>query len=778
MDSLPIEKIRDGFLKALKKGPVVVEAPPGSGKSTRIPLWCAEKGRVLVVEPRRMACRSLAGFTAASADAPLGEYVGYVTRFDCKSTEKTRVIFATPGIALHWYCQDALAGFAAVMLDEFHERRWDVDLLAALLRSKDTNLVLASATVEGGKLAGYLQGTRLLAGGKQYAVNISYTEKDTLPGTRDLDSRVARAALKALEQAGGGDVLVFLPGKKEIRDCRARLEKNRAGAEILPLHASVDTQIQDMAMQPGSRPRIILSTNVAETSLTLPGVRAVVDSGLERRTHYRNGRTVLALCPVSQAAADQRAGRAGRLGPGQCIRLWGRAARLEPYTPPEVVREDPSEFVLAAAACGHRVQDLVCPDPLPEHSLERALNRLQGLGALNGEGGITRHGRRLFHLPLDAQLAHLIASASSQDSREDLVDLAAALSARGSILWGNQSEKGRAELAEFAPEACDLCTLIRLMRSDPPGPVNIKPGVLAEARGIASRVREALEMDAPPDKRSPDRDRVVRDIMQADPELVFVRRARRRQCLGNGGEEVETGSATRMPDKDEAALVLDRHSIPGRGTTKTISIATCLAPVSFPEMERAGLGEVIREDPVLEDMVVRVKARRVYAGRVIASHSEEPRGKELCTAVAELIMSSKLWPHLGRYIQEEAEAWNLYLQLGLDSGEPVNPREWLAKRLEEIGLEESRDLEVLQPEDFDFQGVPEEKRREFDKDHPRSLTLANMKLEVRYEPRDRRITLVKTSGIRKSPPQRWELPPWGRNWEIRFLDGNRNVPVT
>ncbi|MFW6456619.1 MAG: helicase-related protein, partial [Desulfohalobiaceae bacterium] len=776
LQQLPIEEIRSKFDAQLSQSPLVVEAPPGSGKSTRLPVWCAEKGRVLVVEPRRMACRSLARFTAQSLGQEIGQEVGYAVRFANYSSQDSRIVFATPGVALRWYARDAFAGFSTVILDEFHERRWDTDLLAALLKDSPKQLVLASATVQGGKLADYLQGQRLQSQGRMYEVQVRYQEKDALPRTRHLDKRAADAVFQALEESGGGDILVFLPGKGEIRDVEARLKKRGPKAEVIPLHASVDEACQDRALQPGKAPRVILATNVAETSLTLPGVSFVVDSGLERRTLYRNGRTVLALCAISQAAAEQRAGRAGRLGPGKCVRLWGRAARLEAYTPPEVVREDPTELVLAAAASGKRLQDLSCPDPVPEHAAQKATARLQALGALDGQGHITRHGLSLFSLPLDAQLAHLIAAASSTDSRSDLVDLAAALSAQANILLPPRSEKAVQELQEIAPEPCDACTLIRVLRQDPPESIPVNRQALQEARRISRQIRQSLELPQGLESRPPHRQQMLRDILQADPELAFVRRIKRNWSLGNGNEEVQIGAASRMPGNQEAALVLDRHSVPGKGTTQTVSIATCLAPLSLQELARAGVGEVRKGQPQLQESQVQVLAQRIYAGRVIESWSETTEGRDLRQAVTELVAQGELWPETGGRLQDDVQAWNLYCRLGFAQGKEVDFRAWLEERLAEIGLEDSQDLQALEPEDLDFQGMPQWERKELDEKYPRRIVLPNLKLDVCYEPLKKRITLTRSSGIRKTAPKRWELPSWDRNWEIRYKDGSRVVP--
>ncbi len=756
----------------------MVEAPTGSGKSTRLPVWCSEFGRVLVVEPRRIACRSLAGFVAGNLETRLGDMVGYAIRFEGKFRLESRIVFATPGIALRWYAEDGLNGFDTVVLDEFHERRWDTDLLAAMLRMGDKRLVLTSATVEGKRLAGFLGGSRLSSGGKLFPVDVYHNKSPTLPQSKDVDKRASDAAARALKYIEGGDVLVFLPGKGEISAVQSLLEKKLQGTEIIPLHASVDKNIQDKALKTAEKSRVILATNVAETSLTLPGVRAVVDSGLERRTHYRNGRTVLALCVISQSAAEQRAGRAGRLGPGVCFRLWSGEARLEPYTPPEVVREDPSEFLLAAAACGFNPRRLSCPDPIPDHALEKVLDRLRTMGALDGSENCTEHGRGLFPLPLDSQLAHLIVAQKDENARQDMVDLAAALSPQGRILPANQSERGAEELKEFAPEACDCCTLIRLLRHSPPSALRVNGSALSEAARIASQIRELLEIPCPDTSRAPAREKLVQGVLKADPELAFVRRVKRDWTLGNGREEVEIGKDTRMTGDRAAAIVLDRHSIPGKGTTRTLTIGTCLMPVAFEELTLAGLGEVSRREPRLEDEGVVVTAEHLYAGRVIDSRQEKPEGAGLCRAVAELICRGDLWPEQGERLIEDIRAWNLYIALGFDQGEEVDARDWLAHGLEEIGLETMEDFEALDPEDIRFEGIPEWERPAFDRKYPRTLHLGDLRLSLEYEPKKKRVTLVRMGGTRKKPPQRWELPSWGGNWEIRFREGTRVVPVS
>ncbi|MFP4614510.1 MAG: helicase-related protein [Thiohalorhabdus sp.] len=777
MQALPIDKFRQDFDGALASGHVVVEAPTGSGKSTRLPLWCAERGPVLIVEPRRMAARSLARHVAELRGGVVGGEVGYAVRFDARHGPDTRIVFVTPGVALRWLAADGLAGFATVVLDEFHERRWDTDLLAALLKGAARHrLVVTSATVAGTRLARYLEGTRLEAEGRTHPVDIAYAGDPSLPSTKHLEQRVAKAVRRMLQETDEGDILVFLPGRGEIRAAEQAL--SGIGTEVIPLHAGVDTAVQDRALRAADHRRVILATNVAETSLTLPGVRVVVDSGLERRTHHRGGRTVLGLQAISQAAADQRAGRAGRLGPGRCLRLWAREARLEDYTPPEVAREELDDLLLAAAASGTPVTELEFPDPLPEHALERAWQRLRAMDAIDDAGHLTEHGRRLFPLPLDPLFAHLITAMPDTDTRAAMTDLAAALSADRALLRPLRKEEEREALQEWAPEPCDAATRIRLVRGDPPKAVPANRGALAEARRMADQVRQALDLP----QRGPDaplpREAVLRAAVAAAPELAYVRRAKRRSALGNGHTEIQPAEESRFPEEAGAAVVFDQHSVPGKGTTKTLNLGTCMAPVALEVLADQGLGEVVHDEPAWDGQRVTVTARRVYAGRTIASDTVAAEGPALREALTDLILDGRLMGDLGERIREEIEAWNLYVALDFGDGEEVpEPRQWLLGRLEGLGVEQGSDLELVEPEDLAFEGIPEWERARFDRHYPRRLNLEEIDAVVHYEPRRKRVTVEKVGGRRTTVPKRTELPAW-QGWKVQYRDGSRLVPVS
>ena len=486
---LPIESLRTDFHEALAAGHTVVSAATGSGKSTRLPLWAAEHGPVLVIEPRRIAATSLAGYVASLNGGEAGGEVGYAIRFDSAYGPATRVLFVTPGIALRWFTDDGLAGFATIILDEFHERRADTDLLLALLRDTDRHrLVLTSATFDGHRLAEQLGARRLDAEGRSHPVETRHIGREPrdMPTSKGLDRRIAEAVQQALGETKG-DLLVFLPGRGEIRGAANRLGK--IDADVIALHAGAPDADQRRALAPGDGRRVILATNVAETSLTVPGVTAVIDSGLERRTRRRNGRTVLALEAIARSAADQRAGRAGRTAPGLCLRLWGAQAPLASATPPEIEREDLTDTVLAAACCGRPARALSFPDELPGQSLARAESLLTDIGAIDGDGHATPRGHALFALPLDPLLAHLVTAMPDPGTGGFMADLVAALSTRQRIATAPADPAEREVLLRALGRRCDATLLVALLRGQALPGVRANRGAREEARRLSDRVR-------------------------------------------------------------------------------------------------------------------------------------------------------------------------------------------------------------------------------------------------------------------------------------------------
>lgn len=393
---------------------LVLEAPPGAGKTTQVPLallgeaWLAG-GKVLMLEPRRIAARAAAQFMARQLGEEVGQTVGYRIRFESKVSAATRIEVVTEGILTRLIQEDPeLAGVGAILFDEFHERHLAGDLGAALALDvqatlrPELRLVVMSATLDGERIAQWLDAPRLSSPGRSFPVRVDYPPPRTQETTEHHLARVARLALEENE----GDVLAFLPGRREIARVEAVLAQSleRDDVEVVALHGELSMAEQQAALspaEPGTR-RIVLATNVAESSVTLPGIRAVVDSGLAREPRFdpNSGFTRLETVTISQASADQRAGRAGRVAEGTAYRLWPQSKRLEPSRTAEIAQAELSSLALELAAWGVTAESGGLPwlDPPPPGALAQARELLASLGALDAGGRITPLGRRMLEL--------------------------------------------------------------------------------------------------------------------------------------------------------------------------------------------------------------------------------------------------------------------------------------------------------------------------------------------------------------------------------------------
>jgi len=450
---LPIDAALPALLAALAKDTAaVLVAPPGAGKTTRVPLvfagepW-AQGRKILVLEPRRLAARAAAERMAKTLGEGVGETVGYRVRFGTKVSRRTRIELVTEGVFTGLILDDpALEGVAAVVFDEFHERSLDADLGLALARDaqqglrEDLRLVAMSATIDGARVAKLLGDAPVVeSAGRAFAVETHYLGRD--PG-RPIEPQVADAVLRAL-RADGGSILAFLPGAAEIRRTETLVKERLAdpSVDVVALFGALDAATQDRAIAPAlpGRRKVVLATSIAETSITIEGVRVVIDSGLARVPRYEPavGLTRLETVRVSRAAADQRRGRAGRVEPGVCYRLWDepQTVSLEPYGQPEILAADLSSLVLDLAQWGvadpHKLAFL---DPPPAAALNEARALLHDLGAIDPAGRITAHGKLLNRLPLPPRLAHMVLAAGPEGAKV-AAEIAAVLSERG--LGGN-----------------------------------------------------------------------------------------------------------------------------------------------------------------------------------------------------------------------------------------------------------------------------------------------------------------------------------------------------
>jgi ATP-dependent helicase HrpB len=443
---LPIDAVIPHLLGHLRGDlNLVVEAPPGAGKTTRVPpaLLGILSGQVLVLEPRRLAVRLAARRVAWELGESVGETVGYQVRFEEVASRRTRLRYMTEGVLTRRLLSDPnLAGVSAVAIDEFHERHLDGDLALALLRRlqktarPDLRVVVMSATLEAAPVAEYLGNCRVLRSeGKLYNIAVSYTPHSATP----LEEQVAAALETLMGEGLAGDVLVFLPGAAEIRRAARSLEAaaRRADLLLVPLHGDLSPEEQDRAVAPGAKTKVILSTNVAESSVTIEGVRAVIDSGLARVASDSpwTGLPVLKVSRISQASARQRAGRAGRTGPGRVIRLYPESdfLRRPDHETPEIARRELSQTLVELRAMGIRSPgDLQWLEPPPQAAVEAAEELLQRLGA-------DRHQREMARYPLHPRLARLVIEASRRGAGGEGCALAAVLSAGERIPPGTQA---------------------------------------------------------------------------------------------------------------------------------------------------------------------------------------------------------------------------------------------------------------------------------------------------------------------------------------------------
>jgi ATP-dependent helicase HrpB len=556
VDPLPIDPYLERIASAVReRGALVLVAPPGAGKTTRVPPALSDAlsapgragGKVLVLQPRRIAACAAAARIAEERGVRLGGEVGYRVRFESRAGPSTRIEVVTDGILLRWLDRDPfLEGVAAVVLDEFHERRLESDLALALLREvraearRDLAVVVMSATLAPAPVAKFLGGAPVIeAAGRPYPVEVRYAGP---LGPRPLEEAVAEAVRASWSEASG-HVLVFLPGAAEIARAARALEgfAARAGARITPLHGRLALDEQQAALRPSRARKIVLSTNVAETSLTIDGVDLVVDSGLARilRNDPRTGIDRLETVRASRHSVEQRAGRAGRQRPGKALRLWSEAehAALPEAELPEVARVDLAYAVLELRAWGVAgPRRFVWYEEPPSGALERAEALLADLGAIEAPGGpLTELGRRLLAVPAHPRLARLLLAAAEAGRPGDGARLAALIEERDVVRYRPfgpaRARRGGPKLAASS----DLLLRLELVREAESGGLSRAAVDRDDLDSVALRAVARLARDlersvgARPrhDDDREDEEPLLRAVLLAYPDRVARRRAPR-----------------------------------------------------------------------------------------------------------------------------------------------------------------------------------------------------------------------------------------------------------
>jgi ATP-dependent helicase HrpB len=626
--ALPIDEVLPQITDALAKNPrAILVAPPGAGKTTRVPLALLNAdfikgGRILVLEPRRLAARAAADRMAATLGERLGERVGLRVRMESKISARTRIEVITEGVFTRMILDDpALEGVSAVLFDEFHERSLDADLGLALALDaqaglrEDLRLLVMSATLDGVRVSTLMENAPVIASeGRAFPVDTIYLGRDS---SLDVVEAATRAIMRALEQESGS-VLAFLPGQGEILRTAERLQERVRVPEvdIAPLFGAMERGAQDKAVSPAppGRRKIVLATSIAETSITIEGVRVVVDCGLVRAPRYEPdvGVTRLETMRVSRAAADQRRGRAGRTQPGVCYRLWEEAGNgaLQAYATPEILSADLSGLLLDCAQWGAREPaSLRWLDPPPAGALNEARALLMRLGALDGEGAITAQGRKLRALPLPPRLARMVTGAADIGLAKLAADLAAVASERG--LGGDD---------------VDLAERVRRMRSERTERAKAARAMADGWSRMAARSSEAVQFSAD------------QDVSECGRLLALAWPDRIAKARGSAGEFLMANGRAgavephRALAREPYIVVVD---LTGRAGAARIVSAAAISPEEIEAC--AGAAIDARDEIVFERSDASVKVRRVrkLGALTLASQPLPAKGPEAARVLAE-----------------------------------------------------------------------------------------------------------------------------------------------
>jgi ATP-dependent helicase HrpB len=687
--SLPVDSILPLIVESLRRSPnLVLEAPPGAGKTTRVPpalldQGLAGEGEICILEPRRLAARLAARRVAEERGERVGESVGYQVRFEDVSGPRTRIRFLTEGVLTRRLLSDPqLKGVSVVVLDEFHERHLQTDLALALLRRVQKQsrpalrIVAMSATLDAAPVAQFLDQCAVLRSeGRRFDVRIKHLPSED---ERPLAMKVESALRGLLADGFEGDVLVFLPGAAEIRRAQEACAHlaSEANLLVLPLHGELPPAEQDRAVSPASQRKVILSTNVAETSVTIDGVVAVIDSGLARIAGHSpwSGLPRLNVARISQAAAIQRAGRAGRTQPGVCLRLYTAQdfAARSPHETPELQRLDLAEAALELHAAGIRdLHSFEWFEAPPAPALDAAEALLRKLNALDADGDVTDTGRRMLRLPLHPRLARMIVEAEGRGVAGAACIIAALISERdiraGNILTGPKTRGAQVATVNGPSDLLELLDLFREAERANFAParlreMNLDQGAVRAAErvgrqllrliagGNAKGARGVFEVSSGEERE------LLVSILAGYPDRVARRRTLYRSegveasaellLSGGGAATLSTSSVVRQSELMVAVDAEERRE-QGRGRsargTAVVRLASAIEPEWLLDLYTDAMSE--RSEAVWNERGERVEVWRLllYDQLVLdESRAIEARGEDVSRALADAALASGL----------------------------------------------------------------------------------------------------------------------------------------
>ncbi len=594
---LPILTIVDDVAEALRRGrSVVVSAPPGTGKSTALPSSLLDRvdGRIIVTQPRRLAARMLAARVSSLRGESPGGLVGHAVRGDRCESSRTRLTYVTEGLLLRrLLAGDGPGPEDVVVLDEFHERSIEADLLFGFLRARGARFVVASATLDVELVADALDAASFEVAAPLHPVTIEHRRAPSADPPWELAAEVVVRVLA--EDADDGDVLVFMPGRREIDRTIEACRRVARGVEIVPLHGGLNVRDQDRAVAERGPRRVVVATNVAETSITIPRVTTVIDSGLARIADFDPGRDLptLATGPIDRASAVQRAGRAGRVRPGRCIRLYTESefARRPAHRTPSTARADLAEAFLAIHAAGLRPETFLWIDDPPVEAAAHATSTLCSIGAVDAAGEITATGRRLVDLPLPPRVARFVIDAVAEGGGR-LATACAAVLAEREIAPSMSAGRLASMLAPGDP-ASDLVARARLVLATGSAPAGAEASVLASARDVSRELASRLGV-----ARDAGRAEAIGPaLLAAFPDRVAFRRD---------------------PERDACAFPGRRHAVLDRGSL--VRRACFLVAGEIRGLENRGEGTTVLS---LATEIDEVTASRLLGDRITESHRFE-----------------------------------------------------------------------------------------------------------------------------------------------------------